>query len=639
MSWLTPLGFLGLLGIIALIIIYIIKPNYQNKIISSTFVWKLSLKYRKKRIPINKLRNLLLFICQILVITCCALVLAHPFLEKDTHSRTDDKIIILDASASMMTESGGVTRFERAVSEIREYADDIISAGGRVSVIVADDSSEYLIQDVDLGRKAELNETLDSIISLSDFGCTYGTPDIDGAMKLAEKITQYSTGVEVLLYTDTVYIDDGDVTVKQINDPTDWNAAILDVRAILVDNSYRFEIDVACYGNVNKDIDVNLEIVGLNEDITASYVKSARCEYENVTTVVFSKTPDQDNYNEYPDPVVAYTFESLYVYITENDSFGYDNSFYLYGGTKQPLRIQYYSALPNNYFATALMVLRNQLSYRWDIELIEVKYDEIPAAEGFDFYIYEHAVPQTLPTDGVVLLANPDMAPNNAGFKLASYPSYAGGDEVPLKAGEAHPIMKEINAENITISRFTQITSHDGFTPLLYCDDEPVFIVKNDPDQKIAVMTFSLNYSNLPIILEFPLLMYNFLEYYTPSTITEHVFEINDTISFGSRSESVSVIGPYVNETVTEFPGTLKPTAPGTYTITQTPISGREVTDSIYVHVPTSESNINMQEDSLINPIFLVEDDGMMTDLLIYFALALVLLLFAEWWLHLREQF
>ena len=46
-----------------------------------------------------------------------------------------------------------------------------------------------------------------------------------------------------------------------------------------------------------------------------------------------------------------------------------------------------------------------------------------------------------------------------------------------------------------------------------------------------------------------------------------------------------------------------------------------------------------MQEDSLINPIFLVEDDGMMTDLLIYFALALVLLLFAEWWLHLREQF
>ena len=62
MSLLVPLGLLGLLGIIALIIIYIIKPNYQNKFISSTFIWKLSLKYKKKRIPLNKLRNILLFI-------------------------------------------------------------------------------------------------------------------------------------------------------------------------------------------------------------------------------------------------------------------------------------------------------------------------------------------------------------------------------------------------------------------------------------------------------------------------------------------------------------------------------------------------------------------------------------------------
>ena len=46
MTLLTPLGLLGLIGIIVLIIIYIIKPNYQQKFISSTYVWKLSLKYR-----------------------------------------------------------------------------------------------------------------------------------------------------------------------------------------------------------------------------------------------------------------------------------------------------------------------------------------------------------------------------------------------------------------------------------------------------------------------------------------------------------------------------------------------------------------------------------------------------------------
>ena len=85
MSWLAPLGFLGLLGLVALIIIYIIKPNYQNKIISSTFIWKLSLKLRKKQIPISKLRNIILFICQVLAICAFTFILARPVIaaEKD----------------------------------------------------------------------------------------------------------------------------------------------------------------------------------------------------------------------------------------------------------------------------------------------------------------------------------------------------------------------------------------------------------------------------------------------------------------------------------------------------------------------------------------------------------------------------
>ena len=72
MSWLTPLGFIGFIGLVILIIIYIIKPNYQNKIISSTFVWKLSLKYKKNKFPLSKLRNILIFICQVLIISIIA---------------------------------------------------------------------------------------------------------------------------------------------------------------------------------------------------------------------------------------------------------------------------------------------------------------------------------------------------------------------------------------------------------------------------------------------------------------------------------------------------------------------------------------------------------------------------------------
>ena len=80
MELLRPLGLLGLLGIAILILIYILKPNYQQKIISSTYVWKLSLKYRRKQVPINRLLSILLLILQILVIAACAMVLAQPFI-------------------------------------------------------------------------------------------------------------------------------------------------------------------------------------------------------------------------------------------------------------------------------------------------------------------------------------------------------------------------------------------------------------------------------------------------------------------------------------------------------------------------------------------------------------------------------
>ena len=84
MNLLTPLGLLGLFAIAVLILIYIIKPNYQQKIVSSTHIWKLSLKYRKKRIPISKFRNILLIICQILILSLCAFLLAQPIIEAQT---------------------------------------------------------------------------------------------------------------------------------------------------------------------------------------------------------------------------------------------------------------------------------------------------------------------------------------------------------------------------------------------------------------------------------------------------------------------------------------------------------------------------------------------------------------------------
>ena len=420
MSWLTPLGFLGFIGLIALIIIYIIKPNYQNKIISSTFIWKLSLKLRKKKIPISKLRNIILFICQILIITALTFILAQPIIAAEKEEETTEKIMIIDASASMLTETSGVTRFERSVAKVRTLANEVFDDGGKITVILAGDTASYVVQDIGADFRTSAIESIDALVDPSaPLPVTYGTPDIEGAIALAEEITSVKSGVEVLLYTDTKYIDDGKVTVvDDIVDPLEWNAAILDVRAIVDENWYRFEIDVACYG-AERDVSVLCDIYGANGEETINLVANARCHQDEVVTLVFGNYFADDPDESITEDVEVFSFNNLSVTINEFDSFQLDNIHYLYGGEKLPLRVQYYSSNPNNYFAAALLVLRDSLSNRWDVDYVEINGSlpnaPAPESEGFDVYIYEHKIPNTLPTDGIIILANPNSVPSSLG--------------------------------------------------------------------------------------------------------------------------------------------------------------------------------------------------------------------------------
>lgn len=630
MSWLTPLGFLGLIGLIVLIIIYIIKPNYQNMIISSTFLWKLSLKYTKRRIPISKLRNILLLLCQIFAIVVSAMILSQPYVD-NSQVLTKEKVLIIDASGSMMANIGGQTRFERAVEAARAEAEKVLSEEeGKVSIILADTEASYIVQQSNVMSDitAELNALTDPATGTA---CTYGDADIKGAIKLAEEITAITPDVQVVLYTDVEYIDSGKVIVESVRDISDWNAAILDVRAELVENRYRIEIDTACYGK-NADITVYCTISGINETSDSEDLQAdVRCVDGEVQTLVFS-VEDQDILK------TLYSFSHLYVHVEERDALDTDNSFYLYGGQKPTLRIQYSSSAPNNYFATAMMILRSQLSYRWDVEFKELKREEKPETEGFDLYIFEHEnMPSTLPTDGVVLLANPDSVPGGAGFRMGSIYSYHHEQQM-LSAGEEHPMLEGLSPDLITLTQYTTITSYDGYSPILYCGGDPVMLVKNEPDSKVAVMAFSLNYSNLPLMLEFPRLMYNLIEYYIPSTMTDYVFDVNGSISLSARSEELNVVGNGVDTTITEFPSQLLLLQPGVYTVTQTPISGDDVIESFYVKIPASESNTHALQDSLENPYLFTNTVESMIDLIFYFAIALVTLLLCEWWLNTREQ-
>ena len=639
MSFLTPIGFLGLMGIVALIIIYIIKPNYQTKYVSSTYIWKLSLKYKRNKIPINTLRNVLLFICQVLIITAATLILTRPMMGAEKQDETSDAVYIIDASASMLTETKGESRFERAANIALAEAEEALEEGRRVSVIIASDTSSFMLKELTPGNEFVLKEAFSKLTASPEEYYTYAEPDIEGAVKLAEQITSIKENVALTLYTDTTYLNSGKIKVHDVKDVSEWNAAILDVRAEIVENYYRIEIDVASYG-ADSRLSVMCEIAHANGNNDSLVIEhDAYCTGDETTTLVFARVIDSmpDEAKDKIDKNVSlFSYDSINVSVSANDSFAMDNTFWLYGGMKPVLNVQYYSSMPNSYFTTAMLVIQDSLKDRYSLNFDEVLTGE-PAIKGYDLYIFEHSVPTTLPTDGVVLCVNPNVMSSSSGIRFGSMVN-SGGEEMFLAAGEDHPIMKNIDPSSISVSAFNTVTDYDGYTPLATCMDYPMILVKEEADQHIVLLPFSLHYSNLALTPAFTLMLNNTLDYFFPSVVEEHVFEVNDTVSLNARGGYLEFIGPNTDIATDELPAEIKLIHPGSYIAIQYTMSGERMDEDIYVSLCDNESNINLVVPVLDNPYYYSAEDASVVDLLFYVALAAVALLFIEWWLKSREQ-
>ncbi len=652
MTLLIPLGLLGLLGIAVLIIIYIIKPNYQQRHISSTFVWKLSLKYVKKRIPISKLRNLLIFLCQVLVLVSCALILSQPAKIIKALTNQSEVIAIIDSSASMRTGSNGETRFERAVNGAMALSENVLSQGGIVSVIVAGNEASYLMQRVTLEGKSRLMTDLQNLLA-DNTACAYGTADIAGAIALCDKVLSDNPEAKVWLYSDEAYAHiPQEVEFVNVAQTGEWNAAILNAYTEIYDNVYYdFIVDVACYGR-NIDLDIKIDVYGANaseakpEGETITYLReNIRCDNDIAKTVIFtlgdvsSDSNDVEYYTIYEHERV-FSYQSVHVSINQNDSFHLDNDFDIYGGEKEVVKILYSSPKINSFFATSLANLREAYSDRWAIQIYESRAAE-PVTQGYDFYLYEHVMPQEMPLDGVVFLVNPDKAPIGSDIEIAGSP-VSLRESAFLMAEESHPIMRFMVADNISVKSYVRITlpgSNSLYKSLMSFDSSPMLLIRDEPNTKVVVMPFSVHQSNLVLLPEFVFMMNNIFNYFFPSTLAGSAYEVNERVALNARGPELSVSGAGFDMLFDTFPTTFKVDMPGTYTASQKTDFDKSVSDKFFVRIPYAESNIWRQAESLDNPYRPIDADDFYWDLLLYVASALVALLFIEWWLQMREGF
>jgi len=642
MTLMNLLGLLSLISLIILLIIYLLKPNYQQQFISSTYIWKLSLKYRKKKLPTSKLRNILLIICQVLLLVTLTAILVRP-VNITKEKVENESILIIDASASMRTTYDDETRFDRAINLTKQKANEIFEKDGAVTVVISNNEPYFLIERGTINSKNDLNNKLDNLKS-DVLACSYGETELTDSITLCHDILIDNPNANITIYTDvTVDYKDEGIEIVNVTKEGEYNFGVLNAYAEIVDNYYSFIVEVAGYGR-DETVNINLSVYNTNatetdpNGSTLNFSISIDLLNDVTKRVVFiNDYPESFNEDENTEYVIIseaeriFSYESAHVEIDVNDCFNEDNYMDIYGGTKETLKVLYCSNKANSFFNGIVFVLRDALKSQYSIEYTEIKEGDVPN-KGYDFYIYEHEMmPDATPNDGVVLYVNPEKDVENVGYKLYGYQDLEQ-ISVPFIQLESHPILEGMDVESITASRYTELSNIDStYEVLATVCNKPSIIIKNEENYKICCLLFSMHYSNLPLLKEFPLFMYNLFSYFLPSTFKGNAFEVNDDIEINSRSSEVKIISYDDAMVVDEFPSTISLDLPGTYSIEQTTYFGKEITEKVFAKIPRSESNTFPKLDTLSNPISNVEEIDYVNDWIFYLTIALCFFTFVEW--------
>ncbi len=462
MNFSNPLGLIWLIAIFALIIIYLIKPIYQNKVVTTTFIWRETLKKNQNKTPVSKIKKIILFLIQCSIIIFSTLIISNLYINGIGTGKYEENIIIIDSSASMRSAINNETRYEKAIEEARNIGKETIYKNGLITIVLSDYSPSYLL--VGSSSIEELDSKLNYL--LNNDSCGYYEDNVYNALNLVNDRLNTNPFAEVFYLTGNNYTNIKDITVIDVSNELEWNAAILDVKTDVIENYIHFYVDVASYEK-NTSIDVSIKVNKVNG--TNSVIRSSGfvdCTNNLVSTIEFSS-------------LNIYEYESVEVSISAADTFSYDNYFVLYGGIKPSLRIQYSSSLANTFFSSILSLYQNSYSNVYDITLSHTT-NENWSLSGFDFYIFEHTIPTVLPTDGVVLIVNPDKIPSN----LGTVDGTVYGDYT-LESNSTHQLMNFIDSSKINVSQYKKLSLENNFEVLMESNNNPIFSIKDTETSKL----------------------------------------------------------------------------------------------------------------------------------------------------------
>ena len=244
------------------------------------------------------------------------------------------------------------------------------------------------------------------------------------------------------------------------------------------------------------------------------------------------------------------------------------------------------------------------------------------------------------PTDGSVLQFGVSNLPEGlAAGKTMTVPAKM------IKATRNHVLYKDADFEDVTVSTYAELISDGQWEAVLSCVSQPVCMTwVNDLGMRQTVFSFDLHDTNLPLQTDYVALMRNIVEESVFDLIPAADFAVGETIELAVLPKVVQMHISLPDGTVR----TLSPesgkctttlTETGLHTAVATTASGGELAD-FFVHIPEDEVLCKPYKSLSVAVTESAPDaPEAITELWLYLAGLMLLLLILEWGVYYREQY
>lgn len=484
MNFLTPLS-LALAALAGpIILLYMLRLRRREVPVSSVMLWQRLMQDREANAPWQRLRRNLLLILQLIILAALVFALARPYIPVPSVA-AGSVALLIDASASMNAADmpGGATRFSAAQSIARQMVGELAS-GDVMTVIAVGPTPDVLTPPT--ADRAVLRE------AISRAAPTQAPADWAAALALAGASIAGREDALIVILSDGGLPADlpslpGEVRYVRVGRSGD-NLAISALATRAQEDAPQLFAAVTNYSASDAEVILSFEVdgqlhsaerlsvpAGQTANLTLTDLpESARIIRAELTQPVEGAVPDHLPLDDVAYAVYTPPTGGRTLLVTEGSLF----------------LEQFLAAIPT-------------------IEAFKVRPGDLPDEE-YDLIILDGWLPDGDLPDTNLLIIAPTRTTNL--FTVGET-----FEETAFVRQADDPILAFVDFGPVAVREAVRVEAPGWAQTLVEAEGGPLLLAGAIGGRRVAVFTFDLHASDLPLRIDFPILMFNLIEWFAPA--------------------------------------------------------------------------------------------------------------------------